>query len=501
MRVIVGTTNGVVKTLDLESKATLALWGEQKADTNVECLGWALPNSEKEVIAGYEHGVIKVWDTTNGKAIVELANYDGKIRGAFCYPKITGRVIVACTQSRKLTVRSVTIKSEENEEAQPLASCEVERGNKAQVMRMRHCPHNKERVGVVGKQVEPQVWNFETMKCIWKAKQVSLNFLRQPRPVENMDFQFLVNNRNCLVTGTRQRLMRVYDTQQKDKRPVLEVEVPHFEYSIISVGVTSHQPNSVFLTEGSGRMSKLDLRNGRLETVYRGAPGAVRGLAYHPTKPLMATACLDRFVRVYDLKKPKIENSRLTEFNMPYKVYGKQRLSSVLFSEDESIQEKKEQHKKHKIDTLWESLENLPSAKLGLDDDTLLTQRVILSTMDGTHINPLGHSDEEFSKESDISDNEGDYEEENSDKNESENDESENDKKNGDNGSENELCKNESDNNNSDDNKASDKELVESKKNSMKTSFDNNRKNSENSSVHLKNDVNIFLNGKRKRKN
>ena len=42
----------------------------------------------------------------------------------------------------------------------------------AQVMRMRHCPYNKERVGAVGKKVEPQLWDFESMQCVWKAKPV-----------------------------------------------------------------------------------------------------------------------------------------------------------------------------------------------------------------------------------------------------------------------------------------------------------------------------------------
>lgn len=76
-----------------------------------------------------------MWDATSGKAVIELGNYEGKIRGAFCFPKITGRfvtstyiliafdrVVVACTQPGKLSVRSVNIKSEDNEKEAPLAS-------------------------------------------------------------------------------------------------------------------------------------------------------------------------------------------------------------------------------------------------------------------------------------------------------------------------------------------------------------------------------------------
>jgi hypothetical protein len=40
---------------------------------------------------GYEQGEVKIWDVTKGKIIVESGQYDGKIRGVFCYPKITGR--------------------------------------------------------------------------------------------------------------------------------------------------------------------------------------------------------------------------------------------------------------------------------------------------------------------------------------------------------------------------------------------------------------------------
>jgi WD40 repeat protein len=371
MKVLVGSTNGLIKTLDVEKKTTLALWGVQQADTNVECLDWALPSSEKQVIAGYEQGEVKIWDTATGDMIAQSSNYEGRIRGVFCYPKLTGRLVVACTHKGKLDVRNLQIKSEDAGSDTSLATRSlVGRDPHAQVMRMRHSPHAKEHIVVVGKKVEPQIWNFEHMESVWKAKPVARNFLRQEREVDNVDVQFLVADRNRLVTGTRQRLVRVYDTQISDRRPVLDVMVPHFEYSIISVGVTRHQPNSVFVTEGSGRMSRLDLRNGRLETVFRGAPGAVRGLAYHPTKALMATACLDRFVRVYDLKKPKLDNNRLGEFNMPYKVYGKQRLSSILFSEDESVEEKKAQQKRQKIDSLWDSLENLGTEDGGPNVDT-----------------------------------------------------------------------------------------------------------------------------------
>jgi hypothetical protein len=56
----------------------------------------------------------------------------------------------------------------------------------------------------------------------------------------------------------------------------------------------------VWAANGMGHVEALDLRAGRMAGTLKGAGGSVRGLALHPGgEPLIASAGLDRFVRVH----------------------------------------------------------------------------------------------------------------------------------------------------------------------------------------------------------
>eukprot|EP00877_Chromochloris_zofingiensis_P011656 jgi/Chrzof1/6744/Cz19g07150.t1 len=47
-------------------------------------------------------------------------------------------------------------------------------------------------------------------------------------------------------------------------------------------------------------MEVLDLNTRKLQGALKGAGGSIRALALHPTKPLIASVGLDRFLRVHD---------------------------------------------------------------------------------------------------------------------------------------------------------------------------------------------------------
>ena len=58
--------------------------------------------------------------------------------------------------------------------------------------------------------------------------------------------------------------------------------------------------------DSQGQIACLELKLGKLQGVIRGCAGSVRCLAIHPSLPILASACLDRFLRLHDLSSRKL---------------------------------------------------------------------------------------------------------------------------------------------------------------------------------------------------
>lgn len=55
----------------------------------------------------------------------------------------------------------------------------------------------------------------------------------------------------------------------------------------------------VWASNGLGQLEVWDLRAGKLQGAIKGAGGSIRTLQLHPNQPLLASAGIDRFVRVH----------------------------------------------------------------------------------------------------------------------------------------------------------------------------------------------------------
>ena len=76
-----------------------------------------------------------------------------------------------------------------------------------------------------------------------------------------------------------------------------------------------------WIANAAGQMEVLDLRAGKMAGALKGSTGSVRWLALHPSEPLIASAGLDRHVRLHSTATRKQVSS----------VYLKQRLEGVAF--------------------------------------------------------------------------------------------------------------------------------------------------------------------------
>ena len=79
--------------------------------------------------------------------------------------------------------------------------------------------------------------------------------------------------------------------------------------------------NRAWIANAAGQMEVLDLRAGKMAGALKGSTGSVRCLALHPSEALIASAGLDRHVRLHSTATRKQVSS----------VYLKQRLEGVAF--------------------------------------------------------------------------------------------------------------------------------------------------------------------------
>ncbi|CAN0501766.1 unnamed protein product, partial [Ectocarpus sp. 12 AP-2014] len=179
-----------------------------------------------------------------------------------------------------------------------------------------------------GKENDLKTWDLSTGKCIWKAKNVPHDFLDMRQPVWITSLCPLAavtggggGGLQQMVAGTAHRQVRLYDARAQ-KRPTHSVDADEHGVTTMAVAPDGRE---VVVADTAGLVRVLDLRKMKWGRRFEGPAGSVRGLAFHPTLPVLACVGLDRMARVYGF------HSREQKFQ----VYLKQRLNAVLFDGEE----------------------------------------------------------------------------------------------------------------------------------------------------------------------
>lgn len=177
-----------------------------------------------------------------------------------------------------------------------------------------------------GQENDLKIWDVNTAQCTWKAKNVPHDFLDLRQPVWVSSLRSLTpdvdkgggtGGPQQIVAGTAHRQVRLYDARAQT-RPTHSVDAD--EHGITTMAV-SPDAKEVVVADTAGLVRVLDLRTMKWGRRFEGPAGSVRGLAFHPTLPVLACVGLDRMARVFDYR------SREQKFQ----VYLKQRLNAVLF--------------------------------------------------------------------------------------------------------------------------------------------------------------------------
>ncbi|CAB1109035.1 unnamed protein product [Ectocarpus sp. CCAP 1310/34] len=182
-----------------------------------------------------------------------------------------------------------------------------------------------------GRENDLKTWDLSTGKCTWKAKNVPHDFLDMRQPVWITSLCPLAaatgggggggGGLQQMVAGTAHRQVRLYDARAQ-KRPTHSVDADEHGVTTMAVAPDGRE---VVVADTAGLVRVLDLRKMKWGRRFEGPAGSVRGLAFHPTLPVLACVGLDRMARVYGY------HSREQKFQ----VYLKQRLNAVLFDGEE----------------------------------------------------------------------------------------------------------------------------------------------------------------------
>lgn len=137
-----------------------------------------------------------------------------------------------------------------------------------------------------------------------------------------------------IIVGTGYGKMRLYDTKV-GRRP--QMDIPFKEYRI-SCLVPERCGNRWWVGDASGNLQVYDVRAGKYSGAIKGIGGSIRSLDIHPQESLIASAGLDRFIRVNSI------SSRTSLV----KLYATSQLTAVRFLPLESVESPREDSKQKK---------------------------------------------------------------------------------------------------------------------------------------------------------
>lgn len=323
-----GDDTGLVKRVDLAPRfnggGVTARWGEQAAGAGVDSVCYF--ESHNCVGAGLGNGAVRFWRTEGdaaGEVVADFSAHAGKNIGTAGLRAVGGTAPRAIAVDKRGCVRVWRWPEAGTEEAAPAASFEIGRDVQTACI-----DPTGSRVAAGGRESDAVIWDVNACAVAFQARNVPHDNLDLAVPVWISGLSFLTDKPQQFVASTGfvdQRLqgeVRLYDASAQ-RRPVMRKIAPLGEEALTAL-TCAPDGRTVLAGSCSGSMARLDLRmNLKVLGRFKGAAGSIRELSVHPTLPLLASASLDRHVRIYRLEG---NGSPLC------KLYLKQRVSAVVFA-------------------------------------------------------------------------------------------------------------------------------------------------------------------------
>eukprot|EP00884_Botryococcus_braunii_P019892 jgi/Botrbrau1/6587/Bobra.0189s0014.1 len=154
------------------------------------------------------------------------------------------------------------------------------------------------REAAVGTQGTSQltVWDLNTQQRLYLAKGAKPNAIGLvDKPWDSALTYLRGGEARKVAVGTGYHKIRIYDVKAQ-RRPVLEIPFGESRVTSLAADIDGYR---VWAGNAVGALRAVDLRVGRLQEGLKGSSGSIRALSTHPSLPLLVSAGLDRFLRVY----------------------------------------------------------------------------------------------------------------------------------------------------------------------------------------------------------
>jgi len=341
--VFAGAETGLLKGVSINTKMNISKNFSNMHALNrkheITAMSWG-NEDQTELLLGLRGQIVRTFDTQD-KAFTsshEISNVSGKIVGvvraqdALVVATECGTIQVLSAEKKNMNVidydlscsgklKANSFKDEEAREKH-LVSLKVDRS----LCKMRGIPGNSCHIATAGKENHLQLWDVNQIdkEPIFRAKNVPSDSLELRVPIWITDFCFpFQDSGDKIATVTRYGHVRLYDPKGSQRRPVLSMDWPEETLSAVSSTSLEHE---IIVGTTTGHVAQFDLRMSHkgMRRKYRGCTGGIRSIDCHPKHSCFAVVGLDRFLRIFDINKPKSIQ----------KMYLKSKLNQVLISKD-----------------------------------------------------------------------------------------------------------------------------------------------------------------------
>jgi len=340
----VGAETGILKGINVNNKASISKNFHNLANLEkqfeITCMNFG--ESQNEILLGLRNQTVKVYDvqfksfsqSMDAKGgtgpLVGIARNDGTIvtaaeSGTVVYWKCDEKTMFDPVDQEVLTMGKLKKKDIEIEEEEK-EKHKVQMRLGKNLCRMRQNFHDKNIIGVGGKEVELQVWDLTRPETyVFRAKNVRPDMLCLRQEVWVSDLTF--TSKDTVAVCSRHGQIRLYDLRTEKRRPVMELCWD--EEQVANTAIASVEEQQVIVGTSGGKMGLWDFRAGQgykgLVRKYGGCVGAVKDIATSPGNKYFCAVGLDRFLRVWRVG----QGGKLAT----HKMYLKSRLNSVLMND------------------------------------------------------------------------------------------------------------------------------------------------------------------------
>ena len=308
----------------MRDSAVVLRYGQQAAGKGITNLAWAgdtADTREQRLLVSLANGSLALYDEQTSQLLGERAGSGDIVGLTVITPDshsslVQQPTIITCTAKGHLSLTPLAqLTSPNSSTSSPPISFSLGEN----ITRMRLCSlTTSSLVASGGKEQLVRLHDLSTQQCTFKAKNVPHNKLNLRTPVHTTDLVWLPDSDTQLVEGTAHHAVRLFDVRV-GKQPV--VNVSSGEHAVTSLAV-SGDGLQLIAADVTGRIVNIDRRKAAITSAYHGIGGSVRSIALTADDSQLATASLDRHLRIYD------RQSR----HMTKKVYMKQKLNACLWS-------------------------------------------------------------------------------------------------------------------------------------------------------------------------